>query len=67
MGPLYALRHDPAAAAAARGRAIHAPEPINRAFGPNGFLRRFDLRPELSRITAPTLIIAGRYDWICPV
>jgi len=67
MGPLYALRHDPAAAAATRGRAIHAPEPLNRAFGPDGFLRRFDLRPELPRITVPTLIIAGRHDWICPV
>ena len=38
---------------------IHTPEPINRAFGPDGFLRRFDLRPELSRITAPTLITRG--------
>ena len=34
MGPLYARHHDPAAAAAGRARAIHAPEPINRAFGP---------------------------------
>ena len=29
-------------------------------------LRGFDLRPELARITAPTLILAGRHDWICP-
>jgi proline iminopeptidase len=67
MGPLYALRHDPVAAEPGRARAIHTPEPINRAFGPDGFLRYFDLRPELSRITAPTLILAGRHDWICPV
>lgn len=66
MGPLYSRRYDPAAAAAARGRAIHSPEAINRAFGPDGFLRRLDLRPELARITAPTLILAGRHDWICP-
>jgi proline iminopeptidase len=66
MGPLYARRSDPAQAAAIRGRAEPAPEPLNRAFGPDGFLRRFDLRPELGRITAPTLIIAGRHDWICP-
>jgi proline iminopeptidase len=66
MGPLYARRHDPAAAEAGRGRTIHAPEPLNRAFGPMGFLRRFDLRGELGRITAPTLILAGRHDWICP-
>ncbi len=67
MGPLYAHRYDAAAAAATRGRTINSPEPLNRAFGPDGFLRRFDLRPELPRITAPTLILAGRHDWICPV
>ena len=65
MGPLYARRHDPAAAAATRGRVTHAPEPLNRAFGPGGTLHRMDLRPELGRITAPTLVLAGRHDWIC--
>ncbi len=65
MGPMYALRHDAQAAAATQGRAIHSPEPLNRAFGPTGFLRSFDLRPELGRVTAPTLIISGRHDWIC--
>jgi proline iminopeptidase len=66
LGPLYARRHDPEKAALAQARAIYSPEALNRAFGPDGFLRRFDLRPELARITAPTLIIAGRHDWICP-
>jgi proline iminopeptidase len=66
MGPLYALKHDPVAARATQGRAIHSPEPLNRAFGPSGFLLSFDLRPELGRITAPTLILAGKHDWICP-
>ncbi len=66
MGPMYSRRHDPNAAATGRHRAIYAPEPLNRAFGPTGFLRRFDLRGELGRITAPTLIMAGRHDWICP-
>jgi proline iminopeptidase len=66
MAPLYARKHDPGAAEAGRLRAIYSPEPLNRAFGPAGFLRRFDLRPELGRITAPTLILAGRHDWICP-
>jgi proline iminopeptidase len=66
MGPLYARRHDPAAAEVGRRRATYAPEPLNRAFGLTGFLRRFDLRDELGRITAPTLILAGRHDWICP-
>jgi proline iminopeptidase len=67
MGPMYARRHDAAAGEAVRGRAIYSPEPLNRAFGPGGFLRRFDLRGELGRITAPTLILGGRHDWICPV
>jgi proline iminopeptidase len=66
MGPLYSRRYDPAAAMTVRGRATYTPAPINRAFGPDGFLRRFDLRPGLPRITAPTLVLAGRHDWICP-
>jgi proline iminopeptidase len=66
MGPLYAVRHDPAAAEAGIARTIHSPEALNLAFKPDGFLRRFDLRPELSRITAPTLVLAGARDWICP-
>ena len=66
MGPLYAAKHDPAMAEAGLGRAIHSPEALNRAFRPDGFLRSFDLRPELARIAAPTLIIAGAHDWICP-
>ena len=66
MGPLYSRRYDPAAAEAARGRAIYAPEPLNRAFGPDGVLRSFDLRAEIARIAVPTLILAGRHDWICP-
>ncbi len=66
MAPLYSVRHDPLAAQAVRGRGILSPEPINRAFGPDGFLRTYDLRPELQHITAPTLILAGAHDWICP-
>ncbi len=66
MGPLYARRHDAAKAAEAQARTIHSPEALNRAFGPDGFLRRFDLRPELARIAAPTLVISGAHDWICP-
>jgi proline iminopeptidase len=65
MGPLYSRRHT-AEAASTRGRAIYAPEPLNRAFGPGGVLRLFDLRPEITGIAIPTLILAGQYDWICP-
>jgi proline iminopeptidase len=66
MGPLYSRRFDAAATREARARAIHSPEPLNRAFGSGGVLRDFDLRPELARIAAPTWVIGGRHDWICP-
>ena len=66
MGPMYSRKYDAAAAAPARERGILTPEALNRAFAPGGFLRNgYDLRPELKRITAPTLILAGRHDWIC--
>ena len=67
MGPMYAVKHDPVAAKPARARGILAPDAINMAFAPGGFLQSFDLRPELKNITAPTLICTGRHDWICPV
>ena len=66
MGPLYSRLYDPEASAAVRGRASYTPAAINNAFKPDGFLARMDLRPELGRITAPALILAGRHDWICP-
>ena len=66
MGPLYSRRYDPQTAASTRSRASYTPAALNNAFKPDGFLGRMDLRPELSRITAPTLILAGRHDWICP-
>ncbi len=63
MAPMYSTTHNPSAPSRAR---ILSPEALNRAFAPGGFLQSYDLRPELSRITAPTLILAGRHDWICP-
>ncbi|MBI1773911.1 MAG: alpha/beta hydrolase [Proteobacteria bacterium] len=66
MGPLYARKFDAKAAEMSRGRTIHSPDALNRAFAPKGFMHSYDLRPELKNITAPTLILAGRHDWICP-
>ena len=66
MGPMYSRKYDPVAAALSRTRGILAPEALNQAFAPGGFLQTFDLRPELPAITAQTLILAGRHDWICP-
>jgi proline iminopeptidase len=65
MGPLYARTFDPLSAAATRARGVPSPEPLRRAFGPGGFLHDYDLRPGLGSITAPTLVIGGRHDWIC--
>jgi proline iminopeptidase len=65
MGPLYSRRFDPKLAVGV-GPTILEPEPQNRAHGPDGFLRTLDLRPELCAIRAPTLILAGRHDWIHP-
>jgi proline iminopeptidase len=66
MGPLYSRNYEPALSKVGVQRAILSPEAFNRAHGPGGFLRSFDLRSELGAITAPTLIIAGAHDWIAP-
>jgi proline iminopeptidase len=65
MGPLYAQRFDPHASMEHLSRGIHSPEALNAAFAPGGFMHAMDLRPELAAIRAPTLVIAGRHDWIC--
>ncbi len=36
---------------------------LNEGFG--GFLRNFDFIPKLKKITCPTLVLAGKDDWIC--
>lgn len=65
MRTLYSVTADPdSPPAKSWDRAILSPDAINEAFG--GFLRSYDIREQLPKITAPTLIIAGRHDWICP-
>jgi proline iminopeptidase len=66
MGPLYSRKFDAARAKAGLMRGILSPEALNQAYGPGGCMRDFDLRPTLREISAPTLILGGRYDWICP-
>jgi proline iminopeptidase len=63
LGPLYSQTYQPVGVAAAWDRTILSIEAINVAFG--GFLREYDLRPELPQITAPSLVIGARHDWIC--
>ena len=67
LGPLYSYRTeamDPSEPqSVAWGDRILSYEATNEAFG--GFLRTYDLRSELAKITAPTLVLGGRHDWIC--
>ncbi|MBD2022646.1 alpha/beta fold hydrolase [Leptolyngbya sp. FACHB-36] len=64
MRPLYSVTYDPESPQKSWDRAILSVDAINAAFG--GFLRTYDIRDQLPNITAPTLVIAGRHDWICP-
>ena len=64
MGPLYSLTYDPQLSDQTWQRTILSVDAINQAF--SGFLRRFDILSGLVKITAPTLVIGGRHDWICP-
>lgn len=64
MGPMYSMTWDPVKAADGAARTIYNHEALNEALG--GFMRTFDLRPRLPEIRVPTLVIAGRHDWICP-
>ncbi len=63
LGPLYALKYDAGQAAIGYQRAQLSHQATNQAFG--GFLREFDLIPELPQITAPTLVLGAQQDWIC--
>jgi len=64
MLPFYFAPHDEKERAFARlafGRPLHAA--VKRYFDAREFLT-FDLRPDLTRVTAPTLIVAGQEDFI---
>lgn len=64
MGPMYSLTYNPESSAKVWNRSILSVDAINIAF--SGFLRTYNLLPELHKITSPTLVIGGRHDWICP-
>lgn len=64
MQPLYAITANSTVSKPTGDRAILSVDAINVAF--SGFLQTYDIRDQLPKITAPTLVIAGRYDWICP-
>lgn len=63
MESMYSLKHDPTAGKDAQERSIYSADAINEGFG--GFLRTYDVSDQLHKITAPTLVIGARHDWIC--
>ena len=64
MGSMYSLNYDPQKTQESWQRSLLSVDAINFAFG--GFLRTYNILEQLSAITAPTLVIGGRHDWICP-
>jgi proline iminopeptidase len=64
MGPIYSRKFDLKVARERRQRAIVSIDALNQGFAT--FLRTYDVTDDLAKITATTLVIAGRYDWICP-
>lgn len=44
-------------------RGIYSIDAINEGFA--GFLRTYDVRDQLHKITCPTLVVGARHDWIC--
>ena len=63
MGPVYSMKYDAKLASERRQRTIVSTDAINIAF--STFLRTFNITDELHRITAPTLVVGARHDWIC--
>lgn len=64
MKSLYSYRYQSNLSKKTLSHSIFSIDAINVAF--SGFLRKFDVVDSLHKITAPTLVIGGRHDWICP-
>lgn len=62
--PLYFKRYDPAVAAAMDERTHYSAGAFNHAFGV--CLPSYNLVCRLPEIATPTLVLAGRDDWITP-
>jgi proline iminopeptidase len=63
MRSMYSFTYDPDAPQQIPNLMILSPDAINVAF--SGFLRSYSVLDQLHKITAPTLVIGGRHDWIC--
>lgn len=65
MAPLYSKKQAAAEASPVPQLGNRSYEALNEGFG--GFLRSFDFIDQLCQIKVPTLVMAGRYDWITSV
>lgn len=65
MLPLYFAHWDPEVGQQMIERGID--NPLVAAYMFEHIIPQFDVRPHLPSVTAPTLILAGRHDWVTPV
>ncbi|HEY3685257.1 MAG TPA: alpha/beta hydrolase [Streptosporangiaceae bacterium] len=63
--PLYDFAYDPVKAAARVEAGIYRHEAHNWCFQHNAPV--YDVKPRLPSVTCPTLVMAGRTDWVTPV
>ncbi|MBD2628658.1 alpha/beta fold hydrolase [Trichormus variabilis] len=63
MGSMYSQSNDRKLNSPDSDPTILSVDAINVAF--SGFLNDYNILNELHKITSPTLVIAGRHDWIC--
>lgn len=65
MDPLYStvLAQRKYKAPVGKTNTVWSYQALNKGF--NGFLRHYNFIPKLKTIKCPTLILAGREDWIC--
>ncbi|MDJ0725945.1 MAG: alpha/beta hydrolase [Prochloraceae cyanobacterium] len=64
MGSMYSLKYDPNSSREGWQRTIFSIDAINVAF--SSCLRSYNVLEKLPKINAPTLVIGGKEDWICP-
>jgi proline iminopeptidase len=62
--PLYFKQCDPRVVAEIDARARYSAAALNYGFGVAA--PAYDVRAKLGVIRAPTLILSGAYDWVCP-
>lgn len=64
MEPLYSVTAHTKRMPVIKPSTVYSYEALNRGF--STFMRSFDFIAQLKRIVCPTLVLAGKRDWICP-